>query len=134
MTPDIEDMQRLANWYAWRAECAAAEAKHLVAEERKRAIIDALALYAGELWTRASALSDDYIAYLGNGWRRERELKCLPESASPRRRSFHRIARSRSGKELKARRIFDVARDCNFSSSTLQSPPCESSSQANESD
>jgi hypothetical protein len=134
MTPEAADLLRLSEWYRWRAECAAATARRLIAEERDSAIVDALQLYEGAPTTRASALADELSDYLGRAWPRERDLNALPESAPSKRRAWHRIARSRDGEALAWRRIYDISQICNAKCSTLQKQPCDSSSQANESE
>ena len=107
-----------------------AEAERVEAEERRTAIMAALALYDGSLWARASALETNLNSYLGNGWPRERFASELHDETSSPSRALHRVARSRDGNGLKARRIFDIARNYNFDCSTLQKLSCESFGEA----
>ena len=73
-----------------RAEAAEAEARRLQAQEREDAIVAALDLYGGELWTRAKALAVDLKSYAANGWRRE--------------------LRSRGGEPIGDRQMFNIAK------------------------
>ncbi|WP_292531610.1 hypothetical protein [Methylocystis sp.] len=96
-----------------RAAVAEAEGRRLQVRERRDAIVAALELYDASLTTRSAALEIDLKRYLGVAWLRERDLESLPETSSPLRRALHRIAQSRNGEGIKARRIFDVAKKCN---------------------
>ncbi len=49
------------------AEAAEAEARRLQAQEREAALVAALDLYTGELWTRTKALAVDLKSYAANG-------------------------------------------------------------------
>lgn len=102
-----------------RANAIEAEARRLQAQESEDAIVAAFKLYDGAHTARAKALETDLQKYLGAAWSRERDLECLPASASPKRRALHRIARSRDGEGLKFRRIFDIASKCNRERVTL---------------
>lgn len=109
--------ERLAEIDAIAAELRTALARieaerAAVAEvERKNAIIDAIQLFDGDITTRAKALETELSSYLGNAWRRERAIENLPANSTPKRRAMHRIARSRNGKCLKFRRIFDIVKN-----------------------
>lgn len=95
-------------------ECWAAElrrrAAEMAAQEREDAIVAALGLYDGELWTRAKALAVDLKSYAANGWRREFALDELPDSTPSKRRAWHRILRSRGGEPIGDRQMFNIAK------------------------
>jgi hypothetical protein len=93
-----------------RAESAEAEARRMQAQEREDAIVAALRLYEGELWTRAKALAVDLSSYAANGWRRECVLHDLPSNALSKRRSWHKILRSRGGAPIGDRQIYNLAK------------------------
>ncbi|MFO1125108.1 MAG: hypothetical protein U1E25_07390 [Methylocystis sp.] len=93
-----------------RAEAAEAEARRLQAQEREDAIVGALVLYDGELWTRAKALAVDLNSYAANGWRREFALDELPDSTPQKRRAWHRILLSRGGDTIGDRQMFNIAK------------------------
>ncbi|MBG0801640.1 hypothetical protein IYW40_09100 [Methylocystis sp. H4A] len=82
----------------------------MAAQEREDAIVAALGLYDGELWTRAKALAVDLKSYAANGWRREFALDELPDSTPSKRRAWHRILRSRGGEPIGDRQMFNIAK------------------------
>lgn len=108
-----------------RAEAAEAEARRLQARERENAIVEALEIYEGPLTRRAAALARDLSRYLGTAWPRERWGRMV--DGSPQRRALHRIAVSRNGEGIKARRIIDVAKKCNPACLRLHKSPDEAS-------
>jgi hypothetical protein len=57
---------------------------------------------------RAGELAQRYGEYLGNGWKRERELANLPEPSSLERLLLHRIARLNNGRPLCARQLLRI--------------------------
>ncbi len=126
MTPAEARFAEAAEYLA-RYEAALAEARRLQVRERRDAIESGLQLYEGPLTTRSAALETDLQHYLGVAWLRERDLESLPETSSPLRRALHRIARSRNGEGIKARRIFDVAKKCNCWCLRLHKLPDEAS-------
>jgi hypothetical protein len=69
------------------------------------AIRQALAIYEG----RAKELERQLESYLTSGWRLERDLETLPESASSERKILHRLARTNFGRPLSRQRISDIA-------------------------
>lgn len=108
-----------------RAEAAEAEARRLQAQERETAIVAALEIYEGPLTRRAAALARDLSRYLGTAWPRERWGRMV--DGSPQRQALHRIAVSRNGEGIKARRIIDVAKKCNPACLRLHKSPDEAS-------
>ena len=85
-------------------------AAEMASQEREMAIVEALDLYDGELWTRAKALAVDLKAYAANGWRREFAVDELPDGAPQKRRAWHRILRSRGGAPIGDRQMFNIAK------------------------
>jgi hypothetical protein len=59
---------------------------------------------------RAAELARCYGEYLGNGWKRERNLANLPEPHSIERLLLHRIARLNNGRPLRWRQLLRIAR------------------------
>jgi hypothetical protein len=57
---------------------------------------------------RAAELARRYGEYLGNGWKRERNLADLPEPSSTERRLLHRIARLNNGRALCAKQFLRI--------------------------
>lgn len=110
MTPAAAAMLAEAAALRARAEAIEAEARRMLAQEREGAIVDAIALYEGELWTRAAALAVDLRSYSANGWRREDGLHELPADAPSKRRAWHRILRSRGGAPIGARQLYNIAK------------------------
>ncbi len=110
MTPAADAMLAEAASLRARADAIEAEARRVLAQEREGAIIAAMTLYEGELWTRAAALAVDLRSYQANGWRREAGLHELPTGAPSKRRAWHRILRSRSGAPIGDRQIYNIAK------------------------
>lgn len=108
-----------------RAAAVVAEARRLRWQEREDAIVAALEIYEGPLTRRAEALACDLSRYLGTAWPRERCGRMA--DGSPQRQALRRIAVSRDGKGIKARRIIDVAEKCNQARLRLHKPPDEAS-------
>jgi len=124
MTPVAALLAEAAELRA-RAEAAEAEAHRMQAQEREEAIVAALEIYEGPLTRRAAALARDLSRYLGTAWARERCGRMA--DGSPQRHALHRIAQSRNGEGIKARRIIDVAKKCNLARLRLHKPPDEAS-------
>jgi hypothetical protein len=99
-------------------------AAEMAAQEREAAVVDALALYDGPLTRRAAALAEDYNRYLGTAWSRESLSRTV--DGSPKRQALHRLAVSRNGESLKARRLFDLAQKCNRATLSLHNEAGES--------
>lgn len=57
---------------------------------------------------RARELEQRYGEYLGNAWKRERNLADLPEPSSTERRLLHRIGKLNDGKALCARQFLRI--------------------------
>ncbi|RNJ50288.1 hypothetical protein [Methylocystis hirsuta] len=110
MTPAADAMLAEAAELRARAAAIEAEARRMLAQEREGAIIAAMALYEGEIWTRAAALAVDLRSYAANGWRREDGLHELPAGAPSKRRAWHRIFRSRDGAPIGDRQIYNIAK------------------------
>ncbi|MGD9656904.1 MAG: hypothetical protein AB7U61_04565 [Methylocystis sp.] len=109
MTAEVERRLCLAAYFRLRAELEEEQARRLEAQERDAAFREVWACYRGLQTTRSKALAKDYASYLSNAWPRERELWTLPDSATTKRKALHRLARSRDGKSLSWRTIFDIA-------------------------
>lgn len=79
--------------------------------QRDDAIRQALAsLYPDALPSAAAeALAHDWGHYLSTGWARECDLLSLPEGASLRRRTLHKLARLNRGRALTWRQVWNIA-------------------------
>ncbi len=121
--PDI--LLRQAEEHESRAAELRRRAAEMAAQERTSAIVTALEIYEGPLTRRAAALARDLNRYLSTAWPRERWARIV--DGSPQRQALHRIACSRNGEGLKARRIIDIAKKCNCGCLRLHKFPDEAS-------
>jgi hypothetical protein len=80
-----------------------------LAERKRVAIRQALALFEGSRSGRARLLEGAWQSYISNGWKRESDMESLAYPRSTERALLHRITRLNGGRSLGWRQIDRIA-------------------------